>query len=45
MKRKRSIETLAAQAGVGADKAFGAVSVPIYLTAIYRYADIYSHSN
>lgn len=37
MKRKRSIETLAAQAGVGADKAFGAVSVPIYTTAIYRY--------
>ncbi len=37
MKRKRSIETLAAQAGVGADRAFGAVSVPIYMTAIYRY--------
>ena len=37
MKRKRSIETLAAQAGVGADNAFGAVSVPIYTTAIYRY--------
>lgn len=37
MKRKRSIETLAAQAGVGADRAFGAVSVPIYTTAIYRY--------
>ena len=37
MKRKHSIETLAAQAGVGADRAFGAVSVPIYMTAIYRY--------
>lgn len=37
MKRKRSIDTLAAQAGVGADRAFGAVSVPIYTTAIYRY--------
>ena len=35
--RNRSIETLAAQAGVGADKAYGAVSVPIYTTAIYRY--------
>lgn len=28
---------MAAQAGVGADKAYGAVSVPIYPTAIYRY--------
>jgi len=37
VKKKRSIETAAAQAGVGADKAFGAVSVPIYTTAIYRY--------
>jgi len=37
VKRKRSIETLAAQAGVGTDRAFGAVSVPIYTTAIYRY--------
>lgn len=37
MTRKRSIETLAAQAGVGADRAFGSVSVPIYTTAIYRY--------
>ncbi len=37
MKRKRSIETLAAQAGVGEDRAYGAVSVPIYTTAIYRY--------
>jgi len=32
-----SFETTAAQAGVGADKAYGAVSVPIYPTAIYRY--------
>ncbi len=37
MKRKRAIETAAAQAGVGADKAYGAVSVPIYTTAVYRY--------
>lgn len=37
MKRKRSIETVSAQAGVGADRAFGSVSVPIYPTAIYRY--------
>lgn len=37
MKRKRSIETVAAQAGVGADRAYGSVSVPIYPTAIYRY--------
>ncbi|RJP24588.1 MAG: PLP-dependent transferase [Deltaproteobacteria bacterium] len=36
-KRKRSFGTEAAQAGVGADKAYGAVSVPIYPTAIYRY--------
>ena len=35
--RKRAFDTTAAQAGVGADKAFGAVSVPIYPTAIYRY--------
>jgi cystathionine gamma-synthase len=37
VKRTRSFETTAAQAGVGADKAYGAVSVPIYPTAIYRY--------
>ena len=37
MKRKWKIETIASQAGVGADKAFGAVSVPIYTSAIYRY--------
>jgi cystathionine gamma-synthase len=37
VKRRRSFETTAAQAGVGADKAYGAVSVPIYPTAIYRY--------
>jgi len=35
---KRSVETLAAQAGVGADRAFGPVSTPIYKTAIYRKA-------
>jgi cystathionine beta-lyase/cystathionine gamma-synthase len=28
---------LAAQAGVGTDRAFGSISVPIYATAIYRY--------
>ncbi|MBI5419796.1 MAG: PLP-dependent transferase [Deltaproteobacteria bacterium] len=43
MKRKKSIDTLAAQAGVGADKAFGAVSVPIYTTAIYRYVAFGKH--
>lgn len=37
MKRKRTFDTTAAQAGVGADPAYGAVSVPIYPTAIYRY--------
>lgn len=37
MKRHRTIETAAAQAGVGADKAYGAVSTPIYPSAIYRY--------
>ncbi|MGZ8429789.1 MAG: trans-sulfuration enzyme family protein, partial [Candidatus Deferrimicrobiaceae bacterium] len=37
MKKNRTVETIAAQAGVGADKAFGAVSVPIYTSAIYRY--------
>lgn len=37
MKRKRTFDTTAAQAGVGADKAYGAISVPIYPTAIYRY--------
>ncbi|MBP2669931.1 MAG: hypothetical protein H6Q80_2133, partial [Deltaproteobacteria bacterium] len=33
MRRKRSFETTAVQAGVGADRAYGAVSVPIYPTA------------
>ncbi|HLO10072.1 MAG TPA: aminotransferase class I/II-fold pyridoxal phosphate-dependent enzyme, partial [Desulfobacteria bacterium] len=37
MKKNRKVETIAAQAGVGADKAFGAVSVPIYTSAIFRY--------
>jgi cystathionine gamma-synthase len=37
LKKHRKVETIAAQAGVGADKAFGAVSVPIYTAAIYRY--------
>jgi cystathionine beta-lyase/cystathionine gamma-synthase len=43
VKKKPSIETLAAQAGVGADRAFGAVSAPIYTTAIYRYRSFGSH--
>ncbi|HJX72604.1 MAG TPA: PLP-dependent aspartate aminotransferase family protein [Candidatus Deferrimicrobiaceae bacterium] len=43
MKRKRSIETVAAQAGVGADRAFGSISVPIYATAIYRYEAFGKH--
>ena len=43
MKRKRSIETVAAQAGVGADTAYGSVSVPIYTTAIYRYEAFGKH--
>jgi cystathionine gamma-synthase len=37
MKRDRKLETIIAQAGVGADKAYGAVSAPIYTAAIYRY--------
>lgn len=37
MKRNRRPETIIAQAGVGADKAYGAVSAPIYTSAIYRY--------
>ncbi|MEW6720058.1 MAG: PLP-dependent aspartate aminotransferase family protein [Thermodesulfobacteriota bacterium] len=37
MKKDRSPETVVAQAGVGADKAYGAVSAPIYMAAIYRY--------
>ncbi|MBI5575928.1 MAG: PLP-dependent transferase [Deltaproteobacteria bacterium] len=44
MERKRSIDTLAAQAGVGTDAAFGAVSVPIYTTAIYRYEAFGKHN-
>ncbi len=43
LKRKRSIDTLAAQAGVDADRAFGSVSVPIYQTAIYRYEKFGKH--
>jgi cystathionine beta-lyase/cystathionine gamma-synthase len=40
---KRTIDTLAAQAGVDSDAAFGAVSVPIYTTAIYRYEAFGKH--
>jgi cystathionine gamma-synthase len=43
MSKGRSIETIAAQAGVGADKAYGAVSVPIYPSAIYRYERFGKH--
>ncbi|HSM00006.1 MAG TPA: PLP-dependent aspartate aminotransferase family protein [Candidatus Limnocylindria bacterium] len=42
-KRKRSLETLAAQSGVGADRAFGSISAPIYTTAIYRYEEFGRH--
>lgn len=42
-KIERSIETIAAQAGVGADEAYGAVSVPIYPAAIYRYERFGKH--
>ncbi len=42
-KPKRSLETLAAQAGVGADRAFGSISAPIYTTAIYRYEKFGRH--
>jgi cystathionine gamma-synthase len=41
--RDRSIDTIAAQAGVGADEAYGAVSVPIYPAAIYRYEKFGKH--
>jgi cystathionine beta-lyase/cystathionine gamma-synthase len=34
---------LAAQAGVGADRAYGSISVPIYATAIYRYEGFGKH--
>jgi cystathionine beta-lyase/cystathionine gamma-synthase len=38
LKTNRKIETIAAQAGGrGAGKTFGAVSVPIYTSAIYQY--------
>ncbi|MBP2675838.1 MAG: metB, partial [Deltaproteobacteria bacterium] len=37
MKKGRKPDTVIAQAGVGADKAYGAVSAPIYTAAIYRY--------
>ncbi len=42
-RKSPSVETLAAQAGVGADRAFGAVSAPIYTTAIYRYKSFGRH--
>jgi cystathionine gamma-synthase len=43
MKKGRSIETKAVHSGVGADKAYGAVSVPIYPSAIYRYVKFGEH--
>ena len=42
-KRGRTIETIAAHAGVGADKAYGAVSAPIYPAAIFRYVRFGKH--
>ena len=42
-KRPRSARTLAAQAGVRADWTYGAVSEPIYPTAIYRYEEFGKH--
>ncbi len=41
--RPRSASTVAAQAGVGADRAYGAVSAPIYLSAIYHYEAFGKH--
>jgi O-acetylhomoserine/O-acetylserine sulfhydrylase-like pyridoxal-dependent enzyme len=37
LKTNRKVETIAAQAGGGGGKTYGAVSVPIYTSAIYQY--------
>ena len=42
-RRPRSARTLAAQAGVGADRSYGAVSAPIYLSAMYHYEEFGKH--
>ncbi|MGW8206272.1 MAG: trans-sulfuration enzyme family protein [Hyphomicrobiaceae bacterium] len=42
-RQARSARTVAAQAGVGADGAYGAISAPIYSTAIYRYEEFGKH--
>lgn len=42
-RQPRSARTLAAQAGVGADRAYGAVSAPIYPSAIYHYEEFGKH--
>ena len=42
-RRGRSARTAAAQAGVGADRSYGAVSAPIYLSAIYHYGAFGKH--
>ena len=41
--KPRSARTLAVQAGVGADRAYGAVSAPIYLSAMYHYEKFGKH--
>ncbi|OGA14042.1 MAG: cystathionine gamma-synthase [Betaproteobacteria bacterium RIFCSPLOWO2_12_FULL_63_13] len=42
-RRFRSARTLAAQAGVGTDRSYGAVSAPIYLSAMYHYEAFGKH--
>lgn len=42
-RQTRSARTVAAQAGVGADRAYGAVSAPIYPSAIFRYEEFGKH--
>ena len=42
-RRSRSARTLAAQAGVGTDRSYGAVSAPIYLSAMYHYEAFGKH--
>ena len=41
--QRRSARTVAVQAGAGADRAYGAVSAPIYLSAMYRYEKFGKH--
>ena len=42
-RQTRSARTVAAQAGVGVDRAYGAVSAPIYPSAIFRYEAFGKH--